>query len=112
METRGRAQDGNGDGSGDENESSGGHGNGNEDGNGNRNGNGNEDGIGEGGREAKSCKKMHESCRRHVGNGGHKMTRMAWPGCAVMCNIINTHTHTHTPWVESRENVDKKGLIQ
>ena len=28
------------------------------------------------------------------------MTRMTGPDCAVMCNLINTHTHTHTllPW--------------
>ena len=26
------------------------------------------------------------------------MTRMAGPDCAVMCNLINTHTHTHTVW--------------
>ena len=62
METRGRTQDGNGDGSGDGNESSGGDGNGDENGN----GNGNEDRIEEGGREAKTCKKPHKSCRRHV----------------------------------------------
>ena len=24
------------------------------------------------------------------------MTRMTGPGCAVMCNLINTHTHTHS----------------
>ena len=24
------------------------------------------------------------------------MTRMAGPDCAVMCNLINTHTHTYT----------------
>ena len=24
------------------------------------------------------------------------MTRMTGPDCAVMCNLINTHTHTHT----------------
>ena len=24
------------------------------------------------------------------------MTRMTRPDCAVMCNLINTHTHTHT----------------
>ena len=24
------------------------------------------------------------------------MTRMTEPDCAVMCNLINTHTHTHT----------------
>ena len=23
------------------------------------------------------------------------MTRMAGPDCAVMCNLIKTHTHTH-----------------
>ena len=23
------------------------------------------------------------------------MTRMIGPDCAVMCNLINTHTHTH-----------------
>ena len=25
------------------------------------------------------------------------MTRMTGPDCAVMCNLINTHTHTRTP---------------
>ena len=25
------------------------------------------------------------------------MTRMTGSDCAVMCNLINTHTHTHTP---------------
>ena len=24
------------------------------------------------------------------------MTRMTGPDCAVMCNLINTHTHRHT----------------
>ena len=24
------------------------------------------------------------------------MTRMTRPDCAVMCNLIKTHTHTHT----------------
>ena len=66
METRGPTQDESGDGSGDGNESSSGDGNGDEHGN----GNGNEDRIGEGGREAKKRKKLHKSCRRHVGNGG------------------------------------------
>ena len=33
------------------------------------NGDGNEDGIGEGGGEAKMRKKPHKRCRRHVGNG-------------------------------------------
>ena len=35
------------------------------------------------------------------------MTRMRGPDCAVMCNLINTHTHTHTtlipPWEDQRE---------
>ena len=48
------------------NESNSGDGNGEEDGN----GNGNEDRIGEGGREAKTRKKQHKTCRRHVRNGG------------------------------------------
>ena len=26
----------------------------------------------------------------------HRMTRMAGPDCAVMCNLINIHTYTHT----------------
>ena len=26
----------------------------------------------------------------------HRMTRMTGPDCAVMCNLKNTHTHTHT----------------
>ena len=25
----------------------------------------------------------------------HRMTRMTGLGCAVMCNLINAHTHTH-----------------
>ena len=29
-------------------------------------------------------------------NEWHRMTRMTGPDCAVMCNLINTHTHTHT----------------
>ena len=26
----------------------------------------------------------------------HRMTRTTGPDCAVMCNLLNTHTHTHT----------------
>ena len=26
----------------------------------------------------------------------HRMTRMTGPDCVVMCNLINTHTHTYT----------------
>ena len=33
----------------------------------------------------------------------HRMTRMTGLNCAVMCNLINTHTHTHT-----RENKSKQ----
>ena len=31
----------------------------------------------------------------------HRMTRMTGPDCAVMCNLINAHTHTHT-WTGTR----------
>ena len=31
----------------------------------------------------------------------HRMTRMTGTDCAVMCNLINTHTHT--PWEDQRE---------
>ena len=31
------------------------------------------------------------------------MTRMTGPDCAVMCNLINTHTHTHPPWEDQCE---------
>ena len=31
------------------------------------------------------------------------MTRMTGPDCVVMCNLINTHTHTHT-LIPSRED--------
>ena len=41
------------------------------------------------------------------------MARMTGPDCAVMCNLINTHTHTTgETWVESEKNVEKKGLVQ
>ena len=63
--TRRRTPDGNGDENGDGSEDSSGDENGFDD-----NGNGNEDRIGEGGREAKKCKKLQNSCRRRAGNGG------------------------------------------
>ena len=36
------------------------------------------------------------------------MTRVTGPDCAVTCNLINTHTHTHQvslipPWEDQRE---------
>ena len=67
LETRRQTQDGNGDRSEEGNESSSG------DGNGDGNGDDNEieDGIGEGGGEGEKRKKIHKSCRRHVGNGGN-----------------------------------------
>ena len=34
------------------------------------------------------------------------MTRMTGPDCAVMCNLINTHTYTHT-----HTHTVKKGVI-
>ena len=33
------------------------------------------------------------------------MARMTEPDCAVMCNIINTHTHTHPPSVAPDERL-------
>ena len=63
MGTRSRTPDGNGDGNGDGSEDCSGDGNGDGD-------NGNENRIGEGGREAKKCKKPQNSCRRRAGNGG------------------------------------------
>ena len=38
------------------------------------------------------------------------MTRMTRPDCAVMCNLINTHTHTHTRDVGSDVNALIKEL--
>ena len=34
------------------------------------------------------------------------MTRMTGPDCAVMCNLINTHTYTHTFIQVGRENLN------
>ena len=67
VETRRQPPDGNEDENGDRSEDSCVDGNGTDD-----NGNGNEDRIGEGGGEAKKCKKTKNSCRRHVGNGGDR----------------------------------------
>ena len=64
VETCRRTQDGNGDRNGDGSEDSSGDGNGDED-----SGNRNEDSIGEGGREAKTRKKLHKRCSHYVGKG-------------------------------------------
>ena len=44
----------------------------------------------------------------------HRMTRMTRPDCAVMCNLINTHTHTHTLYIlkeEMRTHLEHPGGI-
>ena len=84
VETRRRTLDGNGDGDKDGSEGSycSGDGNGDED-----NGNGNEDGIGEGGREAKKHKRPQNSCRRRCAGNGRDLGG-------------------------KRKNVEKKGLVQ
>ena len=38
------------------------------------------------------------------------MTRMTGPDCAVMCNLINTHTHTHTDFGGTRKRC-RKGSV-
>ena len=38
--------------------------------------------------------KYHRSLRWEDQCEWHRMTRMTGPDCAVMCNLINTHTHT------------------
>ena len=35
------------------------------------------------------------------------MTRMTGPDCAVMCNFLNTHTHTHTAGVWKKRRSQK-----
>ena len=82
-ETRRQTPDGNGGGNKDESEDSSGDGNGDED-----NGNGIEDRIGEGERETKKRKKLQNSRRRRVGNGGdlrgkRKICRKERVGSAV-----------------------------
>ena len=32
---------------------------------------------------------------KHTHTQWHRMTRMTGPDCVVMCNLINTHTHTY-----------------
>ena len=38
------------------------------------------------------------------------MTRMTGPDCVVMCNLINTHTHTHTGPHDQKYNTLWAGL--
>ena len=35
------------------------------------------------------------------------MTRMTRPDCAVMCNLINTHTHTHNLCIRKKKVIKK-----
>ena len=41
------------------------------------------------------CAVMCNLINKHT-HTRHRMTRMTRPDCAVMCNLINAHTHTHT----------------
>ena len=45
----------------------------------------------------KKKKKTHTHPPREDQCEWHRMTRMTGPDCVVMCNLINTHTHRHTP---------------
>ena len=38
----------------------------------------------------------------------HIMSRMAAPDCSVMCNLINTHTHSDTQDVRGNRSVNAK----
>ena len=42
------------------------------------------------------CNLINTHTHTHTQCEWHRMTRMTRPDCAVMCNLINTHTHTHT----------------
>ena len=39
----------------------------------------------------------------------HRMTRATGPDCAVMCNFINTHTHTQT--TKQKQNIMEPGNV-
>ena len=39
------------------------------------------------------------------------MTRMTGPDCAVMCNLINTHTHTHSTPVDYINSSNTRYII-
>ena len=38
------------------------------------------------------------------------MTRMTGPDCVVMFNLINTHTHTHTPHTSPLGRINASGI--
>ena len=40
----------------------------------------------------------------------HRMTRMRGPDCAVMCNLINTHTHTQALSFRTRHHFCRQGM--
>ena len=42
------------------------------------------------------CNLINTHTHTHTQCEWHRMTRITRPDCAVMCNLINTHTHTHT----------------
>ena len=39
------------------------------------------------------------------------MTKMTGPDCAVMCNLINTHTHTHGGDMGGKQNKCRKERV-
>ena len=39
------------------------------------------------------------------------MTRMTGPDCVVMCNLINTHTHTHGGDMGGKQNKCRKERV-
>ena len=42
------------------------------------------------------CNLINTHTHAHTQCEWHRTTRMTGPDCAVMCNLINTHTHTRT----------------
>ena len=38
---------------------------------------------------------------------GHRIARMTGPDCAIMCNLINTHTHTYSTYWLTRVKIEK-----
>ena len=48
------------------------------------------------------CNLINTHTHTHDQCEWHRMTRMTGPDCVVMCNLINTHTHTHTHAFDQR----------